>query len=107
MKFIKQIQYWDSPTMVVLTTSDGSGSVRLKKYSEYGYAIISGLYVVADKRRQGIGTALMLEAEKVAGELFPDANATRVTVPSGISKSLFEKLGYTFIFDVGMKPIKA
>ena len=51
----------------VIITEDGSGIIRVSQDPEEG-VVLSGLSVLPDYRRKGIGTSLVREAERIVKE---------------------------------------
>ena len=99
MAFIgTRLQVGDSVVLLALVGAQASGFVQLypslSSVSMRRIFVLNDLYVRPAARRLGVATALMLEAEKVAG----DAGVVRLDLATETTNSagqaLYEKLGW-------------
>lgn len=67
MKFKIHRNTWIWGRTWVIVTEDGSGLIKVSQDEEDG-VVLSGLSVLPDHRRKGIGTSLVREAERVVRE---------------------------------------
>jgi ribosomal protein S18 acetylase RimI-like enzyme len=75
----------------VATTSDGIVAYTVMEYSFFEHGFVSMLYVAAESRRLGYGTALMRHAERECKtpKIFTSTNRSNLAM-----RSLLAKLGY-------------
>lgn len=89
----------DGDTAVLLAGGgpDGLAVLRFRRaiWSEGLECYLAELYVVPEKRGQGIGRALMEHAMRYARELGSDTMDIGVDEPDMVARALYESLGFS------------
>lgn len=105
MKVITKFRKGKNTSSAIITTEDGSGSVRLTYYNSTREVSIWNLYVVQEKRHEGVGTELMRKVEEVASEFFSDAVGITANASTVDAKVWFASFGYKITECTASKPI--